>query len=133
MEAEGISSRRTVERLKRLFPEEAIPSNVAVANWRRELHMSLHEELEDSELAIARRADELVTQKLDYCEENIDKARLGELTLTAGIYRDKGFKRQDIKVKAKQTEAGQALADAINRMADLSIPQLEDIIEGEVV
>ncbi len=133
MEAEGISSRRTVERLKALFPDETIPSNVSVADWRRGLHASLHEELEDSELAIARRADELVVQKLDYCEGNIDKARLGELTLTAGIYRDKGFKRQDLKVKAKQTEAGQALADAIARLADLSIPQLEDIIEGEVV
>ena len=51
----------------------------------------------------------------------------------AGIGTDKVVKWADLSQKAKQTEAGQALADAINRIADLSIPQLEDIIEGEVV
>ena len=97
MEAQGISTRRTVERLRRLFPDEPIPSNVAVADWRRALHASLHEELEDNELVIARRADELVTQKLDWSEENLGKARLAELVMAAGVYRDKGFKRQDAR------------------------------------
>ena len=133
MEAEGISTRRTVERLRRLFPDEDIPAHKAVADWRRKRHESLHEELEDNELVISRRADELVMQKLDYNADHIDTARLGELVIAGGVYRDKGFKRQDLKARAKQTEAGQALADAINRMADLTLPQLTDIIEGEVV
>lgn len=95
MEAEGVSTRRTVERLRKLFPGETIPNHSAVADWRRKRHESLHEELEDNELVISRRADELVTQKLDYAEDHIDKARLAELVMTAGVYRDKGFKRAD--------------------------------------
>ena len=95
LEAEGISSRRTVERLRRLFPGEDIPAHKSVAEWRRKRHESLHEELEDNELVISRRADELVTQKLDYAEEHIDTARLAELVMTAGVYRDKGFKRHE--------------------------------------
>jgi hypothetical protein len=51
----------------------------------------------------------------------------------AGIGTDKVVKWADLAQKAKQTEAGQALADAINRLADLSVPQLHDVIEGEIV
>ena len=95
MEAEGISTRRTVERLRRLFPDEVIPSHDAVHEWRQKRHKSLHEELEDNELVISRRADELVMQKLDWSEGHMDKARLAELVMAAGVYRDKGFKRQE--------------------------------------
>ena len=95
MEAEGISSRRTVERLRRLFPGEDVPHYSNVAAWRRKRHESLHEELEDNELVIARRADELVVMKLDWCEDHIDKARLAELVMAGGVMRDKGFKRHE--------------------------------------
>ena len=51
----------------------------------------------------------------------------------AGIGTDKVVKWADLAQKAKQTDAGQSLADAINRMADLTVPQLNDVIEGELV
>ncbi len=50
----------------------------------------------------------------------------------AGIGTDKVVKWADLSQKAKQTEAGQALADAINRLAGLSLPELDNIIEGEL-
>jgi hypothetical protein len=132
MEAQGISTRRTVERLRAMFPDEPIPAQNSIAAWRRKLLENAHEEMEDNEVRISLRYDELIMKKADYLEEHIDTARLGEMALTAGLMRDKGFKRQDIKEKAKQTEAGQALVDAINRLADLSVPQLHDVIEGEL-
>lgn len=95
LEVEGVSTRRTVERLRVMFPDETIPSHDAVHEWRRKRHESLHEELEDNELVIGLRCDELVTQKLAYLEGHIDKARLAELIMGAGVYRDKGFKRKE--------------------------------------
>ena len=71
MEAQGISTRRTVERLKAMYPDEPIPSHKSVSEWRRELHARLHEELEDAELTIARRADELVVQKLEWSAQHM--------------------------------------------------------------
>ena len=51
----------------------------------------------------------------------------------AGIGTDKVVKWADLNLKAKQTEAGQALADAINRLAELTVPERDGIIEGHVV
>ena len=95
MEAEGISTRRTVERLRVMFPDEAIPDQHSVSNWRRKLLESSHEVLEENEVRIALRCDELVEQKLDWSAQHIDKARLAELIMGAGVYRDKGFKRHE--------------------------------------
>ena len=75
MEAQGISTRRTVERLRRLFPGEAIPAQTSVSVWRRTLLGSAQEELEENEVRIALRCDELVEQKLDWSEKHMDKAR----------------------------------------------------------
>ncbi len=50
----------------------------------------------------------------------------------AGIGTDKVVKWADLAQKAKQTEAGQALAEAMTRLANLSLPQLHDVIEGDV-
>ena len=133
MEAEGISTRRTVERLKALYPDEDIPAHNSIAQWRQAMHRSLHEELEDNELVIARMSDGITIDKLKWAKDNLDKVRLTEAAITGAIYRDKGFKRQELKEKRAQTEAGQALADAINRLADLSVPQLHGVIEGELV
>ena len=57
----------------------------------------------------------------------------GLYDIYAGIGTDKLQKGQDLAQKAKQTEAGQALADAVNRLADLSLPERDAIIEGELV
>ena len=122
MEAQGISTRRTVERLRRLFPDEIIPSHDSVHEWRKKRHESLHEELEDNELVIARRSDELVMLKLDWCEEHIDKARLAELVMAGGVSRDKGFKRQDARTPTIQAQNVLIVLNA-----------KEPIIEGEVV
>ena len=122
MEVEGISTRRTVERLRRLFPDERIPDHSSVADWRRKLHETLHEELEDNELVLGRRCDELVTLKLDWLAQHIDKARLAELVMGAGVYRDKGFKRQDLRNPNLQAQ---------NVTINFIFEERPDIIEGE--
>ena len=81
MEAEGISTRRTVERLRRMYPDEDIPGHDSVAAWRRKLIESVQEELEENEVRIALRCDELVTAKLDWMAGHIDKARFAELVM----------------------------------------------------
>lgn len=122
MEAEGISSRRTVERLRAMYPDEPVPGHDSVAAWRRKLIESVQEELEENEVRIARRADQLVTLKLDWSENHIDKARLAELVMAAGVYRDKPMKRA-----ALNTPNIQAQIITVN-----FISQAEpDIIEGE--
>ncbi len=95
LEIEGVSARRTVERLRRLFPDQDIPAYRSIARWREEWHASAHEELEDNELVIGLQADELVVAKLKWSKDHIDKARLAELVMAAGVYRDKGFKRKE--------------------------------------
>jgi hypothetical protein len=121
MEAQGISTRRTVERLRRLFPDETIPSHDSVHEWRKKRHESLHEELEDNELVIGLMADALVVNKLKWSKDHMDKARLAELVMAAGVYRDKGFKRHE-----KPTIQSQSIT--IN-----FISKERPIIEGEVV
>jgi hypothetical protein len=124
LEAEGISTRRTVERLRAMYPDEPIPSHKSVAEWRKELHGRLHEELEDNELVIARRADELVVKKLDWSEEHMDKARLAELVMAAGVYRDKPMKRATLNSPTIQAQ---------NITINFISQPKPDIIEGEVV
>jgi hypothetical protein len=51
----------------------------------------------------------------------------------AGIGTDKVVKWADLAQRAQQTEAGQALADAINRLADLTVPERDRMIEGKIV
>ena len=121
-EVDGVSTRRTVERLRRLFPGEDIPNHSAVAAWRRKRHESLHEELEDNELVLGRRCDELVTLKLDWLAQHIDKARLAELVMGAGVYRDKGFKRHE-----------KPNIQAQNVTINFIFEEPPDVIEGEVV
>lgn len=126
----GYSTRKTAAELAKLFPGEPTPSHTAVADWRA-ADDSLQEELAQNELSISYRADELVVEKMKAIGDDLKTVRLPELVMTAGVYRDKTFRRMDIKEKQKQTEAGQALADAINRLAQLSVPELHDVIEGE--
>lgn len=95
LEVEGVSARRTVERLRGLFPDGEVPAFTTVAEWRRKAHEFAHEELEDNELVIGLQADEVVVAKLKWAKNNIDKARLAELVMAAGVYRDKGFKRKE--------------------------------------
>ena len=124
MEAEGISTRRTVERLRRLFPDETIPSHDAVHEWRTKRHESLHEELEDNELVIGLMADELVVDKLKWSKDHIDKARLAELVMAAGVYRDKPMKRATLNTPNIQAQ---------NITINFVVQKQPDIIEGEVV
>ena len=88
------------------------------------------------------RNDRLYERSLDLALLTVDKLENAvetgaiegkTLAVTYGISTDKVQKINDIAQRHRDSEAGQALADAINRIADLSIPQLEDIIEGEVV
>jgi len=124
MEAQGISTRRTTERLRRLFPGEDIPAQTSVSAWRRTLLGSAQEELEENEVRIALRCDELVEQKLDWSEKHMAKARLAELIMGAGVYRDKPMKRA-----ALNTPNIQAQNITINFISQ----KKPEIIEGEVV
>ncbi len=82
-----------------------------------------HEKLGDNERRIALRADELVEAKLETFEDNLDKVRLPELVMTAGVYRDKIFKRQEHR---------QPTAQATNVLIVVNA-QKPETIEGEVV
>ena len=53
------------------------------------------------------------------------------LAVTWGISMDKVHKTNELRQRYRESEANQALAEAIDRLADLSVPQLHDIIEGE--
>ncbi len=95
LQLEGYSLRRARNEIFRTTGEA--PDISTLAEWRKDSHEILREELEDAELRIARRADELVEAKMDRLGEDIDKARLPELVMAAGVYRDKTFKRAEIR------------------------------------
>ncbi len=82
---------------------------------------------------IAEHAFALTHDALDELDEEPEKRKyLVPLNIVGNTHVDKIFKRQELREKSRQTEAGRALADAINRLANLSVPERDAIIEGEV-
>ena len=96
----GYSTRKAAVELEILFPGENTPAHPTLVEWRKELSEADHEKLGDNERRIALRVDELVEAKLETFEDKLDKVRLPELVMAAGVYRDKLFKRQELKLPA---------------------------------
>ena len=88
------------------------------------------------------RSEQLYTKSLDLALRSGDKledeVEAGEITgkdlaITFGISADKVVKIAELARRSRETEVTRELAEAIERMADLTVPQLHDIIEGEIV
>ena len=125
----GYSTRKAAVELEILFPGENTPAHPTLVEWRKELSEADHEKLGDNERRIALRVDELVEAKLETFEDKLDKVRLPELVMAAGVYRDKIFKRQEAKYQPPTTQ------DVTVNFIFQENPNKEhpDTIEGEIV
>ncbi len=56
-----------------------------------------------------------------------------DLAITFGISTDKVFKIADLAVRSRDSAATQALAEAIERLSGLSVPERDAIIASEVI
>ena len=125
----GYSKRKAAVELEILFPGEDTPAHPTLVQWRKELSEADHEKLGDNERRIALRVDELVEAKLETFEDKLDKVRLPELVMAAGVYRDKIFKREEPKHQTVQAQ------DITINFISQSPPDQEDpdVIDGEIV
>ncbi len=112
-----------------LFPGEDTPAHPTLVEWRKELSEADHEKLGDNERRIALRVDELVEEKLETFEGHLDKVRLPELVMAAGVYRDKIIKREEPKHQLNT----QAQNIQINFISEERPHESPDVVEGEIV
>ncbi len=126
----GYSTRKAAVELQVLFPGEDTPAHPTLVEWRKELSEADHEKLGDNERRIALRVDELVEAKLETFEDKLDKVRLPELVMAAGVYRDKIFKRQEPKHSPVQAQNIQINFISQERPQE---PPEEETVEGEVI
>lgn len=89
-----------------------------------DLEQLRNEQLSQNELEAASWADDLVFEKLRYLEGKPEKSRLSELTLTAGLYRDK-YRNARIPQADRDTH----ISVFVGVMGDAKEPAME----GEVV
>ncbi len=125
----GYGTRKAAVELQVLFPGEDTPSHPTIVEWRKELSEADHEKLGDNERRIALRVDELVEAKLETFEDKLDKVRLPELVMAAGVYRDKIFKREEPKHQLNT----QAQNIQINFISEERPHESPDVVEGEIV
>ena len=125
----GYSTRKAAVELQVLFPGEDTPAHPTLVEWRKELSEADHEKLGDNERRIALRVDELVEAKLETFEDKLDKVRLPELVMAAGVYRDKIFKREEPKHQLNN----QAQNIQINFISQERPQESPDVIEGKIV
>ena len=125
----GYSTRKAAVELQVLFPGEDTPAHPTLVEWRKELSEADHEKLADNERRIALRVDELVEAKLETFEDKLDKVRLPELVMAAGVYRDKIFKREEPKHQLNT----QAQNIQINFISQARPQEDPDAVEGEVI
>ena len=92
---EGRSTYRVAAMLQEMFSGENTPAQQTVSLWCQDLVEAGCEELRVAEPRIANRFDQLVEAKLESLEDHLDKVRLPELVMGAGVYRDKIFKRSE--------------------------------------
>ncbi len=123
----GYSTRKAAIELQVLFPGENTPAHPTLVEWRKELSEADHEKLGDNERRLALRVDELVEAKLETFEDHLEKVRLPELVMTAGVYRDKLFKRQEAKHQPPTTQ------DVTVNFIFQENPNPPDVVEGEIV
>ena len=120
--AERYPERHPSRDLIRLWVKKQEPDNF------RELGQERNDQLAERSLDLAL----LTVGKL---EEEVEAGSIEGKTLaiTFGISTDKVLKIHELRQRYRESEASQALAEAVDRLADLSVPQLHDIIEGELV
>ena len=91
----GFSLRRIEYALRSRFSDGDTPTYNTIHGWVKQwtahddLEQLRNEQLTQNELEAAAWADDLVFEKLKYLEGKPEKSRLSELTLAAGLYRDK--------------------------------------------
>ncbi len=87
------------------------------------------------------RKERLYTKSLDLALAAGDKLEVEveegsitgkDLAITFGISSDKVVKIHELAQRSRESEANQALAEAIERLAGLSVPERDAIIEGEL-
>jgi hypothetical protein len=103
---QGYSSERVHNELRELYGED-VPTPATLRAWRAESSEISDEEkrlLQDNEHRLALRFDGLIDRKLDRIEKDIDKVRLPELVMGAGVYRDKPLRRDELKRQSMTPE-----------------------------
>ncbi len=108
-----------------------------VQEWAQDARQAALEDKDgtilDQDYHVTVRTGELLSEAIEELAESDEKKYkyLVPLNIVRGTHLDKILKRKELQQKERQTEAGQALADAINRLASLSVPELHGVIEGE--
>ena len=115
---------------------ERPPSRELIRYWLKQQDPATFRALsQERQERFTERVFDIALLSADKLEEEIEAGNIkGQpLAITYGISSDKVLKLRELSQRSRESEAGQALAEAINRMASLSMPQLHAIIEGEVV
>ncbi len=81
------------------------------------------------------RSLDLALLSVNKLEEEVEAGSITgkPLAVTYGISMDKVIRISELSQRSRESEATQALAEAIDRLAGLSVPELHRVIEGEVV
>lgn len=81
------------------------------------------------------RSLDLALLSVNKLEEEVEAGTIEGKTLaiTYGISTDKVVKISDLAQRSRDSEAMRELTEAIDRLSDLSVPQLHDVIEGKVI
>ena len=81
------------------------------------------------------RSRDLAALTGDKLEEEVQAGQITGKTLaiTWGISMDKVHKANELQQRSRESAANQALAEAIDRMANLTVPELNAIIEGDII
>ncbi len=117
------------------YPER-YPSRILIWRWAKTIEPERFNAMQRE------RIEQLSTKCIDIAlsagsklEDEVDAGKITgkDLAITFGISTDKVFKIADLAVRARDSEANQALADAIDRLSGLTVPERDAIIEGELV
>ena len=121
--------------MARRYPERS-PSRELIRLWVKQ------QDPENFRTLTRERNEQLYERSLDLAllsvnklEEEVEAGTIEGKTLaiTYGISTDKVVKISDLAQRSRDSEATRELAEAIDRLADLTVPQLHAVIEGEIV
>ncbi len=136
--AQALARIRLGEPAKKVALELGYPPRT-VQGWAAEMRQSALEEndriIVDQDYHLVIRTGELLEEAIEDLADSKEPMYkyLVPLNIVRGTPEDKILKRQELEVKRGQTQAGYALADAIERLAGLTVPERDAIIEGEYV
>lgn len=130
--------------MKKRYPKR-YPGRELIWRWAKTIEPERFNalQLERSERLYSKSLD-LALLSGDKLEDEVEAGSITgkDLAITFGISTDKVVRIADLAQRSRESDAGHALAEAIERLSGLSVPQLnavikgtspEDIIEGKVV